>query len=74
MQRKLIFERDLTLDKAIQLATAMKPSTNAARSMTPQTPAVNAVSRHSNKQQENQPGSGKSRHKCHRRDGLHHPS
>ena len=43
IQRKLLLERSLTLDKAIQLATSIQQSSDAAKSLPP--PTINAIER-----------------------------
>ncbi|KAK3795685.1 hypothetical protein RRG08_041690 [Elysia crispata] len=74
IQRKLILERDLTIDKALHLAASMERSHEAAKAMGP--PALNAVdhrSRHNQSNYKNQRQTKTNAHgnnnKCHRCNG-----
>ena len=76
IQRKLILERDLTIDKAIHLAASMERSHEAAKAMGP--PALNAVdhrSRHNQSNYKNQRQTKTNAHgnnnKCHQCNGPH---
>ena len=76
IQRKLILERDLTIDKAIHLAASMERSHEAAKAMGP--PALNAVdhrSRHNESNYKNQRQTKTNAHgnnnKCHRCNDPH---
>ena len=75
IQRKLLLERNLTLDKAIQLATSIQQSSDAAKSLTP--PTINAIERTQKRKFNFKPAAKSSAStsttRCHRCNGPHTP-
>ena len=67
IQRKLLLEKNLTLQKAVQLATSMQQTSDAVKSLAP--PSVNVVQ----SVKKSSKLSGKQKPKCYRCNGPHSP-